>query len=154
MNDREPDRQTRARRLMMAALDGELAPGERDELDRLVGDDPALREEWARLQEVREVTATMGYREPPEEVWETYWVSVYNRVERGIGWVLISIGCLVMLGYALWHAVHALLEDTAVPPYLKIAIFAATLGGAILLFSVAREKWFTSRRDPYKEIQR
>ena len=49
---------------------------------------------------------------------------------------------------------HALLEDTGVPPVIKLAIFTAALGGAILLFSVAREKLFTGRRDPYKEVER
>ena len=102
MNDRESDRQRRARHLMMAALDGELAPGERDELDRLIAYDAALRDEWARLRKVREVTATMNYREPPRETWSDYWLSVYNRVERGAGWVLASIGCLILLGYGLW----------------------------------------------------
>jgi ferric-dicitrate binding protein FerR (iron transport regulator) len=154
VSGQDPERKERARHLMMAALDGELPPGERAELDRLLDKDAALREEWERLSKVKEVTGAMGYREPPEEVWEVFWVSVYNRAERGIGWVLISVGSLVLLGYATWHGIMALLTDTELPAFVKIAIFATVLGGLILLFSVAREKWFVRRRDPYKEIQR
>jgi ferric-dicitrate binding protein FerR (iron transport regulator) len=150
----DSERQERARHLMMAALDGELPTGERAELDRLLDEDAALREEWERLSKVKEVTKTMSYREPPEEVWEVFWVSVYNRAERGIGWVLISVGSLVLLGFGIWHGIMALLADTELPVFVKIAIFATALGSLVLLFSVAREKWFVRRRDPYKEIPR
>jgi hypothetical protein len=64
------------------------------------------------------------------------------------------VGSLVLLGYATWHGIMALLADTELPAFVKIAIFATALGSLILLFSVAREKWFVRRRDPYKEIQR
>ena len=154
MSGHDPDRDERARHLMMAALDGELSRGERDELDRLVDADASLREEWERLSKVKEVTEAMGYREPPEEIWENYWVSVYNRVERGVGWVLISVGALILAGFGLWHVVMDLLADTGVPGFVKIAIFAAALGGAVLLISVIREKWFMRKTDPYREIPR
>jgi ferric-dicitrate binding protein FerR (iron transport regulator) len=154
VNGHDPDRHERARHLMMAALDGELGPEDRAELDGLLAADASLREEWERLNEVKEVTGTMGYTEPPEEVWETYWVSVYNRVERGVGWILLSLGALVVTGYGIWQGVEALLADTGLPGFFKIALFVAALGGLILLLSVAREKLFTRRRDPYREIQR
>ena len=154
MSGHGSERQERARHLMMAALDGELSSGERAELDRLLETDASLRGEWERLEKVKEVTGAMGYREPPEEIWENYWVSVYNRVERGVGWVLLSLGTLVLLGFGIWHGVMELLAETGLPSFVKVAIFAAALGGVILLLSVAREKWFVRKRDPYKEIQR
>jgi hypothetical protein len=54
----------------------------------------------------------------------------------------------------LWIGLAELLADTSIPGFVKIAIFVAAMGGVILLLSVAREKWFVRRRDPYKEIQR
>lgn len=93
-------------------------------------------------------------RKPPPEVWQDYWQTVYNRVERGIGWILFSLGLLVLLGYGLWHAVDSLLADSDMPGYLRAALFALGLGGIILAISVIREKLFTRRRDPYKEIER
>jgi ferric-dicitrate binding protein FerR (iron transport regulator) len=150
----DPIRHERARHLMMAALDGELGRQDRSELDRLLAADATLREEWARLSRVKEVTTAMGYREPPEEIWDTYWVSVYNRVERGVGWILASLGVLVVAGYGLWKAVNAFLADTGLPAFVKVAVFVAALGGLILLLSVAREKLFTRQRDPYREVKR
>ena len=60
----------------------------------------------------------------------------------------------VLFGWAGWHAVDAILTDTELPPLIKIAIFVGALGGAILFFSVIREKWFTRKKDAYKEVLR
>lgn len=148
------DRRERARRWMMAELDGELAASDREALERLLETDDALRAEWEKMQRVKEVTQTMSYREPPEEIWGTYWESVYNRFERGAGWILISVGVLVLFGYGLWEWVATLMEDSSLPGFVRLALFATLFGGAILLVSVIREKWFAHRRDPYKGIQR
>ncbi len=34
---------------------------------------------------------------PPKDVWRVYWASVYNRLERRIGWILLSIGAMIIL---------------------------------------------------------
>ena len=154
MSDAGRDKRERARNLMMAALDGELSVGEQAELDRMLADDAALRVEWTRLQRVKEVTASMSYREPPEEIWDDYWASAYNRLERGLGWVLFWFGVLMLTGWGLWVGVHEVLADSEIPALFKTAIFALLMGGIILGLSVLREKWFTRKKDPYKEIQR
>lgn len=140
--------------MMMAALDDELSSRERAELERLLGEDTALREEWDRLEKVKEATGEMKYVEPPEEVWDNYWVSVYNRLERGVGWILISIGAMVLIGWAAWHAVGAMLADSDLPGFIKVAVFVVVMGAIILLVSVIREKLFTRRSDRYKGVQR
>ena len=154
MSDRHDEHTERAHALMMAALDDELSSGERAELEKLLATEEGLREEWEKLKSVKEVTETMTLREPPDEVWETYWVSVYNRAERSLGWLFFSLGLIVVMGWAGWHAVDAILSDTQIPSLIKIAIFAAALGGGILFFSVVREKWFARKRDAYKEVLR
>jgi anti-sigma factor RsiW len=142
------------RRRMMAALDGELDPAGREQLDRTLAGDPSLREEWERLRRVREVMETMTLRRPSREVWDTYWTSVYNRIERSIGWVLTSIGAAIVLGWGAWQAIESLLADTTVPVFVKIGLLALAVGAAVLLVSVVREKWFTRGKDPYREVER
>jgi hypothetical protein len=144
----------RVRGLMMAALDGECTAAQRHELDDLLAGDAELRAEWERMGRVKEVTGSMSFREPPPEVWGQYWVSVYNRLERGIGWILVSIGTVVVVGYGAWHATLSFFADSGIPWFIKLAIMAITIGGAFLVVSVLREKLFTYRRDPYKEIER
>ena len=147
-------RREETRRLMMAALDGEISPEERRKLDRLLSDSPDLRDDWERMGRVKEVTNSMSYHEPPEEIWDEYWVSVYNRCERGIGWLMITLSTVVLLSWTAWQAIEALFADSTMPWYLKLAVLGVSVGAIILLVSVAREKWFVRRKDPYREVLR
>jgi len=144
----------RVNRLMMAALDGEISTDERADLDRVLERHPEIRQEYRMMQRVKEVTGTMTYREPPEETWDRYWVSIYNRLERGIGWILISVGAVVLLSWGAWEVLGEIWGDTGIPLGVKLAIFTVAAGLLILAVSVVREKLFTYRRDPYKEIER
>lgn len=145
----------RPQRLMMAALDEEITAEERRELDRLLDGSAALRREWSQLERVKQVTGAMTLTEPPDEVWDDYWrAGVYRRIERGVAWILITLAALLLVGFGLWHAVGALLEDSAVPAFVKIAVFALLMGGAVLLASVIREKLAVRRRDPYLKVKR
>ena len=91
---------------------------------------------------------------PPEEQWRVYWQDVYNRMERGLGWILVSVGAIVLASYGLWEAVSEMLEDASVPWFLKLAFFALGAGAIILFVSALREKLFTRKHDPYKEVER
>jgi ferric-dicitrate binding protein FerR (iron transport regulator) len=144
----------RARQLMMAGLDGELSADERAELTRLLEDDERLAGEWERFKRVQEVTESMRYREPPQEVWQDYWSAVYSRLERRLGWLLLTGGLTVLLGWAAWRWIDVMLHESTLPGYIRVAIFAVVFGMIVLLVSVVREKLFVRRRDPYREIQR
>lgn len=151
----QPIDRERAQHLMMAAVDGEITPAERQELDTLVAGSPDLAAEWARMHRVKEVTSTMSLKPPPEEVWDRYWTDVYHRAERGAAWVLLSVGAIVLAAYAIWTAIEHLFEDTSVPVLVRFAVGAVALGFAILAVSVVREKLFTRSRDPYeREVTR
>ena len=39
----------------------------------------------------------MELKNPSKDVWRLYWASVYNRLERRIGWILLSIGAMIAL---------------------------------------------------------
>jgi hypothetical protein len=138
----------------MASIDGELAGGERGELERLLDEHPALRAESARFQRVKEVTEAMALRPAPEEVWSDYWASVYSRLERGIGWILFSLGAIVVLSYGAWTGVRELLADATMPWFVKVSLLALTIGTVVLLVSVLREKVFVGRRQRYKDVER
>ena len=90
----------------------------------------------------------------PEERWTSYWQGVYNRLERSLGWILVSVGAIVLGGWGLWNAMEGLLSDTSLPLAVKLAIFALGIGSIILAVSVGREKFAAWRHDPYKEVER
>ncbi len=150
MTRNQPRDRERAQALMMAAVDGEISPPDRRDLDQFIAEQPELAAEWQRFVRLREVTAGMSLRTPPEETWDRYWASTYRRTERAIAWLLLSAGLAVLAGYWLWHAVEALLADTGTPVALRGAVVAVGLGVVILVISVIREKLFTARRDPYQ----
>lgn len=144
----------RVRELLMRALDDELDSAQRDELERLLSDNPELREEWKHLSRLKEVTANMKLRNPPEEVWDGYWTSVYSRFERGLAWILVSIGAIVFGSWGAWAVVRDLMADNDLPTFVKWGILALIVGLVMLLVSVLRHRIFVSKSDPYKEIER
>ncbi|MCL7983518.1 MAG: hypothetical protein M8862_13410 [marine benthic group bacterium] len=148
------DRLDRTKELLMRALDDELSPEERSELDLLLADDPILRAERERLGRLKEVTGEMKLRNPPEQLWDDYWNSAYSRMERGIGWILVSFGVIVVGGWATWQFVTELIADTEMPPLIKAGILAGSLGLVILTVSVLRQRLFVRKTDPYKDIVR
>jgi len=44
-----------------------------------------------------EAMSKMELKKPPKEVWKLYWASVYYRLERRIGWILLSIGAITSM---------------------------------------------------------
>jgi hypothetical protein len=96
----------------------------------------------------------MSLREPAAETWEGYWDSVYNRAERGFGWILFSLGAIALVAYGGLQVARDLMSDPEVPLLIKAAITALAVGGAALVVSVVRERVFARRSDPYKEVKR
>ncbi|MDH3298178.1 MAG: hypothetical protein OEM96_07880 [Gemmatimonadota bacterium] len=144
----------RAAELMMRKLDGELTAEEHAEFENRLAEQPELRAEWQRLSRAREVTMGMKLRNPPEEVWDGYWTSVYSRLERGIGWLLVSVGAIIVGGWAVWQWITALVQDTEMPAAVRYSMIALFVGLVILLVNVARHRLSVSKTDPYKDIER
>ena len=144
----------RVRRLMMGVMDGEASAEERAELKRMLDADTTLQSEWNELMKVKEVTSAMAFRKPPEEVWSEYWTSLYSRLERGVGWILVSLGAIVLISYGAYKGVLELIADVTIPWFIKAAVLAAVIGVVVLLVSVIREKIFIGRAQPYKDIER
>lgn len=140
--------------LIAGALEGSLTPEQERELEDLVDSSPAARREIESLRSVREVTMGLEFKKPPEELWAHYWAGVYARLERGIAWTLISIGGAVLIALGAYKAIEALLADATMPLIMKLGIVALVLGGAILVVSVVREKWFLRKTDKYNEVVR
>ena len=149
-----PPGDERVRHLMMAEVDQEISGEERRELESALEGNPDLREELETFHRLKEVTDTMTPLKPREETWDTYWEHVYRRLERGIGWVLVSLGTITAGTWALWTAVSELMRDTTMPAYVRWGLLALIAGFVILFVSVVRERLFTQKNDPYKDVVR
>ncbi|MBT8381696.1 MAG: hypothetical protein KJO59_05010 [Ignavibacteria bacterium] len=135
-------------------FDGMLTTEEKIEFDNLLKTNAEIKTEFEEQNRIKEVLRKMKLKNPSREVWDSYWMGIYNRIERGIAWVVISVGALIFFGYASYEAVNAFINDTQAPPLAKFGITLLIFGALILIFSIIREKIFTSKRDKYKEVQR
>ncbi|MBW7997206.1 MAG: hypothetical protein FVQ81_11685 [Candidatus Glassbacteria bacterium] len=141
-------------RLLTAFADGELDESERERVERLLADDPELRGELESIRNLNRLTVKIRLTEPEQEVWNMYWANVYNRLERGVGWILLSVGAIILIAYGAWHFVRDFLLDPEVPLLMRTGVSAALLGAIVLLVSVLRERLFARKKERYEEIVR
>ena len=140
--------------LLEKYLDTSANPEERIEFENLINSNPELYKEYEEQKRIKEVLKQMKLKNPSVEVWDSYWLGIYNRIERGLAWIMVSIGVLIILGFAALEFVNFIINDNTTPVLLKTGIIILVFGIFVLLFSVGREKFFTRKHDKYKEIQR
>ncbi len=141
-------------KLIPVYLDGELSGEQKEKLEEHLGGCSHCSQELLKFKKLKEVTEEMKFVEPPEEAWRRYWTGVYNRLERGIGWILTSIGAIILLFYGAWLMLQGLIKDPHLALMVKIGILVLAGGLIILLISVIREKVFTYKKERYKEVVR
>lgn len=135
-------------------IDNSLTKEESAELENLIQNSPEIKKDIEEQKNVREVLSKMKLKDPSKEVWDGYWLGIYNRLERGLAWIAISIGLLVIFGYSSYEAVQSIIKDTHTPQFVKISLGVFFFGLLVLIWSLLREKFKTSKNDKYKEIQR
>ncbi|MBU0561256.1 MAG: hypothetical protein KJ799_17005 [Bacteroidetes bacterium] len=131
-----------------------ISPEEENELMSIINTRVEYKIEFEDQKRIKEALKKMKLKNPSEEVWDSYWIKIYNRIERGFAWIIISIGFVILAGYAAIQFVEELLKDTKTPEIVKLGSAALIVGLLILLFSILREKFFAGKSDKYKEIQR
>lgn len=144
----------RFRVLVMGAVDNELTTEEQREFETLLERYPVFREEWQAYKRLKEVTQSMTFKTPSDEVWDNYWMNVYNRIERGIAWIIISIGAVILTTYGLFQAVESIIADPQIEGILKVGIILTIGGFTLLIVSTLRERLRVRKADPYKEVKR
>jgi len=140
--------------LITGYLDGELSPAEQTELIAHLEQCPACEGELRQHRKLKEITGLMQFKEPVDQVWEYYWANVYNRLERGVAWILLSIGGVLLLSYATYELVHELFLHEGVSWVVRIGVISLLVGFYALLASVIRERMAIRRSDRYEGIKR
>jgi len=144
----------RMREMLAGYVDGELPEEQRIALEAELDRDPELRAELEEFRKLKEVTGMVHYADLPDEVWENYWQSIYRKIERGLGWVFLSIGAILVLGFGVTMAFYEMLTDPTVPLWFKIGASVGSLGLIILLVSFIRERLFAYKRDRYGKVMK
>lgn len=142
------------RKQISAYLDGELEPREARQVEEHLAGCPECRREMEEMRKIEEVLSMMKLQNPPQEVWDVYWRSVYNRLERGLGWILLSLGAIILLFFGAYKMVEGILKDPAVPLVLKLGLLVFLAGVVVLLVSIGREQLFLRKKERYKEVEK
>lgn len=136
-----------------AYYDGELTPEQKSQLEEHLRYCPECRAEFQEARQFESLMASFSLPQPSEEVWTMYWSSVYNRLERGLGWILLSVGSIILLLFGAYKLVEGIIQEPSLPLVLKIGVLTFLGGLVILLVSFLREKLFLRQRERYKEVE-
>ncbi len=140
--------------LMMAYLDNELNEEQKRAFEEHLAGCPDCTRDLAEFRKLKQMTDSVTLVEPEDRVWDQYWSNVYNRIERGLGWILFSVAAIVLLICGGFRAIESIIEDPAVGVLMKIGLLAL-LGGLVILFvSVLRERVYFWSRDRYRDVRR
>ena len=140
--------------LISSYTDGELNQELKKKIEKHLESCPECRKELEEMRKFEEVMSQMELKKPPGEVWKRYWASVYNRLERRIGWILLSIGAMIILFFGGYKMVEGIIVDPSTPLLLKVGILTALGGIVVLLVSILREQLFVRKRERYKEVEK
>ena len=140
--------------LISSYHDGVLSEEQKNLVGEHIKQCDSCRKELEEMGKFEEVMDKMELKKPPKEVWQIYWSSVYNRLERRFGWILLSIGAIILLFYGGYKAIEGIIQDPTIPLILKIGILGLLAGLVVLLVSIGRERIFVRQRERYKEVEK
>jgi predicted anti-sigma-YlaC factor YlaD len=140
--------------LLMGYLDDEISDEERVELEKHLAECDECTKELADFKDLKSITDDIILYQPEDEVFDKYWSSVYNRIERNIGWIILSVSGMLILFYTGFMVIEDIVKDPTLSRVFKGALIAFVAALSILLVSVFRERLNTRKNDRYKDVRR
>ncbi|HHS50711.1 MAG TPA: hypothetical protein ENN07_06295 [candidate division Zixibacteria bacterium] len=135
-----------------AGIDGELSPEDASALEKHLSACPSCREFKEALERMKGATMQMKFAKLPDEAWRHYWTGIYNRLERGIGWLILSLGIVILSCYGLYRVFIDFFADSDISIWVRFGVGFVMVGGVVLLVSIVREKIFRGKHERYKEV--
>lgn len=136
-----------------AFLDEELDDQLQQELFIHLAGCSSCRSHLRELQELKHGTNLLKEEITPPVDGEYFWRSLYNRLERGISWIMISLGSVVLFMAGLVAAIEGILKARDLSLLIKVSLIMVIAGSLILFISVLREKLFVRKFDKYLEVK-
>ncbi|RKY07256.1 MAG: hypothetical protein DRP56_06020 [Planctomycetota bacterium] len=140
--------------LMMGYLDDELDEHQKKKFTEHLDQCPDCQNELAEFNELKKLADEAALTEPQDELWQHYWKNIYNRFERTLGWICLSVAAIILLIYGGFKLIGEIIQDPTVDVVLKVGLVALIVGLAVLFVSLLRERLYLRKKDPYKDIRR
>lgn len=131
--------------LISSYYDGELDEKRKKLVEKHLKQCPECKKEFEEMGKFEEVMRKMELKKPPKEAWQLYWTSIYNRLERRIGWILFSIGAIILIFFGGYKMVEGIIQDPSTPLLLKVGILTVLGGIVVLLVSLIREQFYVRK---------
>jgi len=141
---------TRDELLAMAYVDGELADQARAELEARLAAEPELGRQIAAYRKLDLLGRAQAPPEPMDHEWRRLARDGVQRAGLGLGWSLVFVAGLGLLGWAVW----AVATDPELELTPKLLIGGALLGASLLFLATLRARLRTLPYDPYTEVER
>jgi len=138
--------------LISGYLDGELSAEDRQKLENQIEASPGLRREFEAMKSlVVGTSAALAAEPPPDEVWDSFLDTIYNRLERRTGWAVLIAGVIALTVYGL----ILFCTEPWAAALTKLLVAVPLVGLAILFTSVLRQRLIAAKTDRYsKEVHR
>ena len=140
--------------LMMGYLDGELDDEQKKDFEQHIASCTDCTAELEEFENLKQMTVQVTLMEPEDKIWEQYWSNIYNRVERGVGWILLSIAGIFLLIYGGFKIIEEIINDPTIDIILKVTLVALIAGLSVMFVSVLRERFFIRKKDRYDNVRR
>ena len=140
--------------LILFYHEGGLSKKEKTEVEERVAQCQECQKEFEEAKKLEEVMGKMKLINPGKEVWEVYWESIYNRLERKVGWILLSFGGIILLFFGGYKLVESIIQDPSISLVFKIGILAFLAGIVVMLVSLMKEQIFVYKKERYKEVEK
>ena len=137
--------------LMMKVVDGLATPEEGKAFDEAISGNEKWETELRAHRKIKEVTDSMRFKELPDSYWQGYWANLYRKTERGVGWIFMSIGAIVLIVLGLYTAFSEFYTDPHVSLIVKVAVSVGGFGAVVLLVSIVRERFFARKHERYEK---
>ena len=140
--------------LLMCYLDNELTDEQRNRFEEHLAGCPECADELEQFRKLKAITDEVTLVEPEDKLWQDYWTGVYNRLERGIGWIVFSVAAIILTIYGGFRLIEDIIKDNTIGMLLKVGLLTLIVGLAILLVSVLRERIYFWKKDRYRNVRR
>ncbi len=135
--------------LLTGYLDGVLTQADDQRVRLHLEDCGECRRLIDEMRETREATMTTRFELPTDDQWDETPRGLASRLSFGLGWTLLLIWVIGMLGLVVGHI---WLDD--MPLTEKLLLFGGLSGGALLFLSVLIDRLKTMRNDPYRRVEK
>lgn len=140
---------------LTAAVDGQLSQEGRRRLDDHLLDCPACTRKLKDFLAIKEQFTMIEFKEPSDKELDRYWSRVYNRLERGVSWILFSLGLILVTCWAIFMWIEVVFEDPDISIWFKAGVVMLIVGLVALIVSALRERLTLRKTDKYsQEVER